>query len=484
MGKIALYIFLVFKLIIELSIISLVPITVVIITNKILKNRMAYKFQYILYLLIVIRLAVPMLPKTSLSIFNTLEIDKKKDVVIDVIANNNIQDKFYNERLDFSQLNKDMSIYTTNLQLFDFNITHLFIFWLLIVIILAMYNLIAFIRFRNKINLSKPLKNKEVDFILMDIKTTLNINKNFRIVEMDSINSPAIFVSKKTTILLPTGLLQKLKCEDLKNILFHELCHYKRKDAIPIYLSKIISIIYWFNPLVLYALKECKKTLELSCDEMVLSYIGQDKKLSYGYTIISLINHTQNTTPSIAIAMIGGKKQVTHRIKFIRDFKKKRLPSKVLSLVVIFLLATILFTESTVVASQYINNEISWNYEIDNEGRLKKVDNINLPYKYDCRVLGTWESVDFITNINDFIPTKKKWTSDLYLKKLEFLPYGETPFSWLNWTKDYLIHQGDKTASKYYIKYIDGSEYMFLEWKSGDYSFRNMTPKYYVLKKQ
>lgn len=479
------YIFLIFKLIIELSIISIIPIIVVIIINKILKNRMAYKFQYMLYLLILIRLLVPMLPKTSTSVFNAFEIDKRKAVVIDVIANNNIEKQFGNKNLDFSKLNKDMSIYTTNIKLFNLEITNLFLLWLSGVICLSIYNLLVFIKFRKKITLSASLKDKNIDFLIKSIKATLNITKDFRVVEMDSINSPAIFVSKAPIILLPKGLSKELTCEDLKNILFHELCHYKRKDILPIYLSKIISIIYWFNPLVLYALKECKKTLELSCDEMVLYYIGQEEKLNYGYTIINLINHTKNSTnPSMAISMIGTKKQITSRMKFIRDFKKKGRLSKILSIIVLFLMTSILFTESNVVASQYMNDGISCSYEIDKEGRLKKVDNINLPYKYDCEVLGTWESVDFINNINDFNPNKKNWPSNLSLKNLKFLSFGETSFKELKWTKGYLIHHSDETASKYSIKSIDGYDYMFLEWKSGDYSFRNMKPKYYVLKKQ
>jgi len=45
------------------------------------------------------------------------------------------------------------------------------------------------------------------------------------------------------------------------------------------------------------------------------------------------------------------------------------------------------------------------------------------------------------------------------------------------------LHQGDKTASKYYIKEIDGTKYLFMEWKSGDYKYRGEVKGYYVLRK-
>ena len=52
------------------------------------------------------------------------------------------------------------------------------------------------------------------------------------------------------------------------------------------------------------------------------------------------------------------------------------------------------------------------------------------------------------------------------------------------WTKGLVISDNyTKTASKYTIKEIDGSAYMFYEWKSGDYTFRHRKSSYYVLKK-
>jgi len=52
------------------------------------------------------------------------------------------------------------------------------------------------------------------------------------------------------------------------------------------------------------------------------------------------------------------------------------------------------------------------------------------------------------------------------------------------WTKGLVISTREKTVSKYYIKGIGGSVYMFYEWKSGDYTFRHRKPSYYVLKKK
>ena len=45
-----------------------------------------------------------------------------------------------------------------------------------------------------------------------------------------------------------------------------------------------------------------------------------------------------------------------------------------------------------------------------------------------------------------------------------------------------LIDHGDKTASHYEIKEIQGQRYMFIEWKSGNVTILGRKPMYYVLR--
>lgn len=125
-------------------------------------------------------------------------------------------------------------------------------------------------------------------------------------------------------------------------------------------------------------------------------------------------------------------------------------------------------------------------------GIIRTVDNIDYPFVDDQRVIGLWESVDFVHNIEQFDPSKKAYDDELYLTSLAFINGGDTLAAFeggklLNgtptWTKGLILDKGSKTASKYEIKENAGETYMFCEWKSGDYTLRGMKPKYYVLKK-
>jgi len=111
-------------------------------------------------------------------------------------------------------------------------------------------------------------------------------------------------------------------------------------------------------------------------------------------------------------------------------------------------------------------------------------DNIDLPFVNDPQVIGDWQSIDFVSSISDFNPDKPSFQEKLYLEGLTFLENGKLPQPWWTWTKGILIHRGDQTASHYEIRDLKGKTYMFLEWKSGDYTIRHMKPQYYVLKKK
>jgi hypothetical protein len=112
-----------------------------------------------------------------------------------------------------------------------------------------------------------------------------------------------------------------------------------------------------------------------------------------------------------------------------------------------------------------------------------KTDNIDLPFVDDPAVLGEWKSVDFVADIADFKPEHPGWQGKLFLPGLTFKANGKTAMPWLTWTKGYVLHQGDQTASRYEIREIQGARYLFFEWKSGDVTIAGMKPHYYVLQK-
>ena len=116
------------------------------------------------------------------------------------------------------------------------------------------------------------------------------------------------------------------------------------------------------------------------------------------------------------------------------------------------------------------------------------IDDIDLPFEDDENILGKWTSIKWVQEWADDIEPTARTYEDLYYETVEFLPGGElrsvmkNNFIKAKWTKGFtLINIGNgNTASAYEIRHFNDKEYLFIEWKSGDYTFRRSKPGYYI----
>ncbi|MHC4123129.1 MAG: hypothetical protein ACYSSI_06095 [Planctomycetota bacterium] len=103
-------------------------------------------------------------------------------------------------------------------------------------------------------------------------------------------------------------------------------------------------------------------------------------------------------------------------------------------------------------------------------------------FENDPQLIGRWQSVDFVNDVNEFQSGAKRWTRELFLKELTFKENGRTSTACV-WTKDWIFATDGETKAKYHVKSINSDMYLFYPWLSGDVTIRGMKPKYYVLKK-
>ncbi len=113
----------------------------------------------------------------------------------------------------------------------------------------------------------------------------------------------------------------------------------------------------------------------------------------------------------------------------------------------------------------------------------RNVDNVNLPFVDDPQVIGQWNCVDFVWSPEAFKPATQTWKGELPLfQKFSVLPGGRTSYRWLTWTMGKIINRGERTAASYEIRNISGTNFMFVEWKNGDYILFHSKPGLYVLR--
>lgn len=98
-------------------------------------------------------------------------------------------------------------------------------------------------------------------------------------------------------------------------------------------------------------------------------------------------------------------------------------------------------------------------------------------------VIGKWTTIDFISSFSEFNPPQTKWQGELTLKGIQFSKDGTTDKPWWTWKKNRLFNSGDQSEAELMIITVNQSDYLFIEWISGDVLMNKEKPKYYVLKR-
>ena len=124
---------------------------------------------------------------------------------------------------------------------------------------------------------------------------------------------------------------------------------------------------------------------------------------------------------------------------------------------------------------------------------IAKKDNISIPFRDDRNILGKWKSLAFVQNKDDFSTENINCSFEPYFKEIEFLPNGECTSIYgseiisgrdvQEWTNGFVLRKWNCTACAYEIRNINDTEYLFIEWKSGDYLWGGFNTDYYVVTK-
>lgn len=121
---------------------------------------------------------------------------------------------------------------------------------------------------------------------------------------------------------------------------------------------------------------------------------------------------------------------------------------------------------------------------------IRQRDTVDLPFALDPAVVGNWRVCAFVKTKERFDPVHT--AIEAYeLDSVRFYAEGngllihdlpEKKSAWkeeCRWTKGALIRSG-LVACAYEIREIDGKEYLFMEWKNGDYVYGGCEPWHYV----
>lgn len=244
-----------------------------------------------------------------------------------------------------------------------------YIIWIIVTINSILWFTFCYIKQRNQIKNASNIIYEEYYNLMECVKNELNIKKNIKIVCSSEFNSPMLCGIMNSTIVFP---VINRASGNLKDIITHELVHYKRKDLYIKYILLIIQIVHWFNPIIHIFVKTLNKYLEYSCDEEVVKQMSIESRKAYG---LAIVEYACNNKNNYLGAMLGSKKDdLKERLCNMLDYKFKKTPK----IITFFLIMAISFTVSipTIAYGNYKIYEISLNEdEYAQFGQIKELLN-------------------------------------------------------------------------------------------------------------
>ncbi len=284
------------------------------ITQKYFSSKWHYnilKLNIVLFLL-----PVYMLLKGAISIFSipTFKMTHTIELLTDKVSSamNNIQ------------INETANIATHN---GANTLSQVIVFiWLIGAFVSLLSNLYCGLRFKRDMAKSEEITDNNIYMIFDDCKERLKINKNIKLTKNKCIYSPILVGLISPQIILSSSCIHK---EHLEYIFIHELTHYKRKDLWWKTAMIIVSIVYWFNPIVYRLNTRFEKEIEFSCDENVVSSLSTVDRKKYGLAILETINSKNENNKTYGVCLSTPKQKLERRLTKMLNFKSMKKSTKI-----------------------------------------------------------------------------------------------------------------------------------------------------------
>ncbi|WP_176524709.1 M56 family metallopeptidase [Bacillus pseudomycoides] len=344
-----------FDWVIETSIMASIVVGLILCIKILFRNKLTPRWQYLLWMILIVRLLLPWSPDSSYSIYSILSYSNDTSVIfhqkepvqekaaIDdtkMVTNENTYAPSYTQ---VAEENKQQTHRNENKSDVTFSFyTILLYIWLAGVIVLGLATMIMNRRLRLYIKNQPVITDERIVTIFDNCKKSMSLQQNIPLLLAGKISSPTVFGFFRPRVLLSSVHMKILDEQQLRYIFHHELAHIKRRDVGVNWLMHGLLILNWFNPIIWYAYSCMREDQEMACDAFALTFIGSEEQIAYGHTIITLLEHYSSyyQVPSLA-NLSRNKRTLKRRIRMIKKFQKKSYRWSALGVVAIIAVSSV-----------------------------------------------------------------------------------------------------------------------------------------------
>jgi len=165
------------------------------------------------------------------------------------------------------------------------------------------------------------------------------------VLESSSAPFPFILGIVHPQIFIPEQLWEKFSEKERKYVLDHELGHYYRKDILIGWICFLVLAVHWFNPFVWFSYFLIQSNKEMACDHCVTKDLPPGDAFEYARTLLMVSELGRSNSMSIFSAGLTGKYLLQRRIEMIVLKKKRTVLATVLLLVFSLLMALVFLVD-------------------------------------------------------------------------------------------------------------------------------------------
>ncbi|MGA4485461.1 M56 family metallopeptidase [Bacillus bombysepticus] len=405
-----------FDWLIETSLMASILVGFILCIKVLFRNKLTPRWQYMLWIVLMIRLLLPWSPDSSYSIYSLLSYSSSVSEVIpkNMPATENIVNIESDRKVELESNSKmvtktsEPEVKVSSEKQTTFSLYKLALYvWLAGVIILAAITFLTNRRLYSYIKKQPDITDEQVTTVFNRCKQSMKVKKAVSLRLAGKIASPTVFSFFHPKVLLSKKHMKVLNEQQLQYVFYHELAHIKRKDVAVNWIMYSLILLNWFNPILWYAYFCMREDQELACDAYALTFIDKEEQIAYGHTIITLLEHYSYQVPSLA-NLSRNKRTLKRRIVMIKKFQKKSYRLSLLGVIAI----------AAIAGGFLLNARITEGDERQKEKVVEKKQSKAAFEKAIETVLGTPENASREWGMS--ITSYKKNTDFLYLAEKNF----------------------------------------------------------------
>jgi beta-lactamase regulating signal transducer with metallopeptidase domain len=175
-------------------------------------------------------------------------------------------------------------------------------------------------RFVARLRYGWALRDPETSELLKRCARQMGVHRVPLVVQTAQVRSPALYGLFRPRLFLPEGF--QFSAPELRYVFLHELSHLKRRDTAVNWVVGLLQTLHWFNPVLWFAFGRMRADRELACDALALSRTRPGENQAYGATIIKILSGLDR--PAVLRGLVGileDQRQLKQRIRMIASFQ-------------------------------------------------------------------------------------------------------------------------------------------------------------------